>query len=81
MMAKGSKSWYEVYERRISDIEKEEELCIGDDYKMKTSKCLPWSLDNNLLTTRAGGYSVSKLNIVIGIILYVMWSIIFFVYP
>lgn len=34
MMAKGSKAWYEVYERRICDIEKEKELKIDEDYRM-----------------------------------------------
>lgn len=32
MMAKGSKAWYEVYERRICDIEKEENLNISSKY-------------------------------------------------
>lgn len=34
MMAKGSKAWYEVYERRICDIEKEENLNIPSKYWM-----------------------------------------------
>ncbi|GIM53446.1 RipA family octameric membrane protein [Capnocytophaga cynodegmi] len=79
MMAKGSKAWFEVYERRILKIEEEKELGISDDYKME-SKCSPWSLDSNLLTNNAGAYSVSKLNIIIGRFLMIMWLIIFLIH-
>lgn len=65
MMAKGSKAWFEVYERRILEIEKEEELGIPKDYRMGLD-CSPWDLDSNLLSNKAGAYSVSKINIVIG---------------
>ena len=79
MMAKGSKAWYEVYERRICDIEKEENLNIPSKYWMGAD-CTPWRLDSNLFTTNSGNYSVSKLNILIGIILMITWTIIFFVH-
>lgn len=72
MMAKGSKAWYEIYERRISDIEKENELGIPEKYRMG-SDMRPWSLDSNIFTKKAGKYSVSKLNIIIGIILLLIW--------
>lgn len=75
MMAKGSKAWYEVYERRICDIEKEENLNIPSDYLMGAD-CTPWNLDSNLITTKPGRYSVSKLNILIGIILMITWTMI-----
>ncbi|WP_373775993.1 RipA family octameric membrane protein [Porphyromonas loveana] len=72
MMAKGSKAWYEVYERRIYDIEQEKNLNIPSDYQMGAD-CTPWSLDSSLITTKPGRYSVSKLNILIGIILMITW--------
>lgn len=72
MMAKGSKAWYEVYERRICDIEKEKELKIDEDYRMGAD-CRPHKLDSNLFTMKAGRYSVSKLNIMIGISLMIIW--------
>ncbi|WP_423862082.1 hypothetical protein [Alloprevotella tannerae] len=75
MMAKGSKAWYEVYERRIGDIEKEENLNIPSYYRMGAD-CTPWSLDSNLFTTKPGRYSVSRLNILIGIILMITWTMI-----
>ncbi|MEB3075837.1 hypothetical protein [Capnocytophaga gingivalis] len=79
MMAKGSKSWYEVYERRISEIEEEENLNIPEDYRMGAD-CTPWSLDSNLFTTKSGRYSVSRLNILIGIILMITWTMILIVH-
>ena len=75
MMAKSSKAWYEVYERRILDIEQEEDLNIPLKYQMGED-CTPWSLDSNLLTTKPGRYSVSKLNTLIGIILMITWIMI-----
>lgn len=79
MMAKGSKSWYEVYERRIRQIEKEKNLNIPKDYRMGAD-CTPWSLDSNLFTTKSGRYSVSRLNILIGIILMITWTMILIVH-
>ena len=79
MMAKGSKSWYEVYERRISEIEEEENFNIPEDYRMGAD-CTPWSLDSNLFTTKSGRYSVSRLNILIGIILMITWTMILIVH-
>lgn len=75
MMAKGSKSWYEVYERRILDIEQEKVLNIPKKYWMGED-CTPWSLDSNLFTTKPGRYSVSRLNILMGIVLLITWIII-----
>lgn len=77
MMAKSSKAWYEVYERRILEIEKD--LNIPSNYRMGED-CTPWSLDSNLLTTKPGRYSVSKLNTLIGIILMITWIMILIVH-
>lgn len=75
MMAKGSKAWYEVYERRILDIESDIDLKISEGYRM-CSPAIPRQLDHKLFSTAAGKYSVSRLNIVIGIILLVTWLIL-----
>jgi len=75
MMAKGSKAWYEIYERRIGDIETESELGIPEEYRMGADM-KPWNLDSKILSTNAGNYSVSRLNIVIGIILLLIWFFI-----
>lgn len=37
---------------------------------------LTWSLDSNLITTKPGLYSVSRLNILMGIVLLITWIII-----
>lgn len=75
MMAKGSKAWYEVYERMIIKIESD--LDIEDEYHMLEMEKAPWELDANLMTNNAGQYSVSKLNILIGRFLMIIWTIIF----
>ncbi|WP_018464565.1 RipA family octameric membrane protein [Segatella paludivivens] len=80
MMAKGSKAWFEVYERRICEIEKEKELKICQKYAMQTAECKPWSLNSNLLNGSAGAYSVSKLNIFIGQILVLIWLIVIIIH-
>lgn len=71
----GFKAWYEVYERRICDIEKEKNLNIPIHYRMGKD-CRSCSLDSNLITTKSGRYSVLKLNILIGIILMITWTMI-----
>ena len=76
MMAKGSKVWYEVYERKICEIEKELDLQIEKKYQMGAN-IEPWELDANIWTNKAGSYSVSKLNIVIGRFLLYIWLTIF----
>ncbi|GHU77960.1 hypothetical protein FACS189462_1250 [Spirochaetia bacterium] len=81
MMAKSSKAWYEIYENVICKIEEEMELRIHPDYVMGefvelgSTKC-----DSNLLSCNAGKYSPSKLNIFIGIVLLIIWIVIFAVH-
>lgn len=78
MMAKGSKAWFEIYERRICEIEDEKELNIQGKYSMMNANAIPYSLSNNLFnSTTSGAYSVSKLNILIGIILAFVWIFAF----
>ena len=79
MMAKGSKAWYEVYERKICKIEGYKELKIPEEHRMG-SKCIPWKLDQCLLSNRGGRYSVSKLNILIGIVQLIYWTIILIIH-
>lgn len=79
MMAKGSKAWYEVYERRICDIESESELQINEHYRMGAD-CTPHSVRNNLFSTSAGQYSVSRLNIRIGNLLMLIWIVILLIH-
>jgi hypothetical protein len=76
MMAKGSKVWYEVYERKICKIEQESDLQIAKEYQMGAD-IKPWDLDASIWTNKAGSYSVSKLNIVIGRFLLYIWLSIF----
>lgn len=79
MMAKGSKAWYEVYERCICEIEEEKELNIPKKYRMG-AECSPWEIDSNLFTKKAGKHSVSKLNIMIGLFLLIIWFLILFIH-
>lgn len=76
MMGKGSKAWYEIYEQKIYEIEKEDDLEIPEDYRMGASSS-PWGLDENIFTNKAGKYSPSKLNIMIGRVLAIIWILIF----
>lgn len=70
MMAKGSKAWYEIYEGKIYDIERnrfewEEEFCLSGG--------VPKSFSRSLWTRGAGPFSVSKINILLGQILLITW--------
>lgn len=76
-MAKGSKAWYEVYESAIVKFENNySELGIEDDYKMGNMKLE--DKDDSLFSTKAGGYSPSKINIAIGQVSLIIWIIICF---
>ena len=79
MMAKGSKAWYEVYEKKICEIEESKELKITEDHRMG-SKCTPWELDQCLFSNHGGRYSVSKLNILIGKVLLINWTIVLIIH-
>ena len=73
MMAKASKAWYEIYEKRIDKIE--EELQVEDKYRMQPGS--PWTLNDSLFSRAPGAYSVSKINILLGQILLVIWWLAF----
>ncbi len=74
MMAKGSKAWYEVYERYIFEIEREEAegLKIPERYRLG-ALCRPWEMNGNLFSKKAGCYSPSRLNITIGSVTLTAW--------
>lgn len=74
MMAKGSKAWYEIHERKIHEIEKE--LNVTEKYRMKPGA--PWDLDNSLYSNKAGCYSVSRINILLGQVLLIVWQLAFY---
>ena len=70
-MFKGSKAHYELYERAITDFERnqfqiEEKFVMG---KFKYS--IP--IDEKILSTNAGVFSPSRINIVIGQVNLVLW--------
>lgn len=73
MMAKGSKAWYEIHEKRIRKLELE--LNMEDKHRMRPAS--PWSLDNSLFSREPGAYSVSRINILLGQILLVAWWLAF----
>lgn len=78
MMAKGSKAWYEVYEKKIELLESK--LEIPADYKndiKNNDQVMPEKMDKCLISTKSGPYSVSKINIIIGIFLQAIWFILF----
>ena len=79
MMAKGSKAWYEVYEKKIFDIEEQSELNIPEGHRMQPEGILR-ELDQCLFSNRSGRYSVSKLNILIGQVLLINWIIVLFIH-
>ena len=98
MMAKGSKAWYEIYEKAICEIEgatdeaKTKEGNDKDRYTnekvnqlrkesllhgllLKRAEC-----DDTIFSTNAGSYSVSRVNIAIGHVSLVLWTILYIVH-
>lgn len=81
MMAKGSKAWYEVYERKIELFEDKLEICDLYKYNIKKNdNAKDLEINDFLLSTKAGAYSVSKINILIGIVLLIIWSVLFLIH-
>ena len=77
-MFKGSKAQYELCERAITNYE-QRELNIPYGYAMGTLRYNEIEFDDNLLSTKAGKFSPSKINILIGQVSLITWfsSIIF----
>lgn len=84
MMSKGSKIWYEIYERVIGEIENKngkstKYVNIPKEYIMGNySKQYEDYIDDDLASLKGGKYSPSKLNISIGHVLLSIWKICFF---
>lgn len=77
-MAKGAKAWFEVQERNITEIETEAELEIPQKYQMGNLSYPGRESEpsNCIFSTSCGAFSVSKLNIIFGQVLLVIWSCI-----
>jgi len=81
-MAKGSKAWYEVYERAIRAMERDEKYIrtelkeIGGFECHKLDKYEKLDVNNNLFSGNPGQYSVSKINIGIGQVFLTFWLIV-----
>ena len=88
LMAKGSKAWYEVYAKAISDFEEEfkHELGIPQIYLMGKVDFLDKDMEKKdddgfycnkkISNIDSGAYSVSKLNILIGWGFLITWSVV-----
>ena len=85
-MFKGSKAHYELYERAISKFEKnkfEKNKFKKNKFKKNKFKknqefvmgnlSVEAPIDNNLFSTKGGGFSPSKINIMIGQISLILW--------
>lgn len=78
MMAKGSKAWYEVYERKIELFEDDNNISKNYRYCIKNNENVkPKKMDSCLFSTNAGPFSVSKINILIGVLLIIIWTFLF----
>lgn len=86
MMAKGSKAWYEVYEKAIMEIEGNSRYAtetvtdfMCDDEVRHGYVPNPDDFDYRLNTTHAGGFSPSRINIVIGqlslVVLFILYVV------
>lgn len=88
MMAKGSKAWQEKYERTIYEFESNGNN--WDDLLRKLAKfgiphgrlrgIRPEEFSNCMLSCKAGGFSPSKINILIGQLSWAFWCFIGFVH-
>ena len=75
-MFKGSKAQYELCERAIANYE-QRELNIPYGYAMGTLRYNDIEFNNNLLSTKAGKFSPSKINIFIGQVSLWLWIVCF----
>lgn len=81
-MAKGSKAWYEAYESAIRAIERskdytnKEAAAIGGFSYNRLEGYDGIRINNSIMSGKAGEYSVSKLNIGIGQVFFLLWVVI-----
>ena len=87
MMAKGSKAWYEVYEKAIMEIEGNSRYAtetvtdfMSDDEVRHGYVPNPDNFDYRLNTTHAGGFSPSRINIIIGQLSFAVLLILYVVH-
>lgn len=82
MMAKGSKAWYEVYETAISKFEYDyyDQIGLPYDNIMGEMGLEADKVNSNLFSSKAGAYSVSKINILIGQICMTLWGMIIIIH-
>lgn len=79
MMAKGSKYWFEKYEKGICQYEENPDFVKnlqGYPLHVNLPPLSPNKFNDNIFSTKAGKYSVSKVNASIGIIALVVFSIL-----
>ena len=74
MMSKGSKAWCEIYEKRIRLIENELKMDNEKRYNYRGRNVMP-NINNCILSTKAGAFSPSRINIFIGIAMFWIWLI------
>lgn len=80
MMAKGSKFWYENYEKYINELENEMNITLLKNKEIGTQGIIKEKNeynDNLLNNTSAGKYSPSRINIMLGIISISIWFILY----
>ncbi len=81
-MAKGSKAWYEVYEKAIFAIEKDEKYAtkkatqFGGFSYYELDQFESIDINNSLLSSMAGQFSVSRINIGLGQLFLILWTVI-----
>jgi hypothetical protein len=80
MMSKGSKLWYERYEESLNALFEQSDLLQNSKFGLPRHGKLRYPPDNrysdSLFSVYAGGYSVSKVNIAIGIISMFVFSVL-----
>ena len=75
-MTKGSKAWYEVYEKSIYAIESEIFKRNNKKYVMgEWAKRMNSDYDLAFWTNKPGSFSPSKINMVIGKIMIIVWTL------
>jgi hypothetical protein len=78
LMGKGSKGWYEVYETAISNFEREyqKKLKLPEKYIMGEMLLPKDKKNKNIFSPKAGPFSPSKINILIGQMSLYIWILL-----
>lgn len=83
MMAKGSKAWYERYERALHAFSQDPDFIeerILDVYGFQIENIKGYdrpAVDNFLLSAKGGGYSPSQINVAVGQVALILWLLLF----